>query len=288
MGSAQSDGDAFKASTLEQWQGVAEAWHRWVPVMAEWFAPMTELMFDMAEIGEGHRVLDLAAGDGDQSISAAHRVGPAGLVLSTDIASNLVEYAQASAQAAGLTQMRAQVMDAERLDVDDESFDAVISRNGLMFLPHLDRALAEVRRVLRPGGRVAAVVFSTPERSPFFSLPVGVIRRRLGLPAPQPGQPGPFSLGADGVLADAFTAAGFADVRIEAVSTPWRMDSAAQCAQMERETFGALQQMLAGLDDAEQDDIWAEIEAELSQFEDDGGFESPSEELVGVGLKPSP
>jgi SAM-dependent methyltransferase len=280
------DGDAFKASTSEQWQGVAEAWHRWVPVMGERLAPMTELMFEMAQVGTGDHVLDLAAGDGDQSLAAARRVGSDGFVLSTDIASNLVAYAQEAATSGGVHQMRAQVMDAENLELDDGSFDAVISRNGLMFMPHLDRTLAEIRRVLRPGGRVAAIVFSTPDRSPFFSLPVAVIGRRLGLPAPPPGQPGPFSLGREGVLVDALGKAGFVDVRVEAVSAPCRMDSAAQCAQMERETFGALQQMLDGLGQAERDDIWAEIEAELGQFESEDGFESPSEELVGVGVKP--
>lgn len=280
------DGEAFKASTRDEWQGVAEAWHRWVPVMAAHLAPMTERMFELAGISPGDRVLDLAAGDGEQSLAAARLVGADGFVLSTDIASNLVAYAQQAAEDAGLAQMRTRVMDAENLELDAGSFDAVICRNGLMFMPDLDRTLGEISRVLRPGGRVAAIVFSTPDRSPFFSLPVQVIRRRLDLPPPPPGRPGPFSLGGDGVLAGALAGAGFVDVRVEAMSRPWRMESAAQCAQMERDTFGALQQMLRGLDEAEQDDIWAEIESELGRFEGDDGFESPSEELVGVGTKP--
>jgi ubiquinone/menaquinone biosynthesis C-methylase UbiE len=133
--------------------------------------------------------------------------------------------------------------------VDDASFDAVISRVGLIYFPDQQGALAEMRRVLRPGGRVAAIVYSTPENNRFFSVPVGIVRRRAELGPPLPGQPGPFSLGGEGVLAAAYKQAGFRDVRVRAVSSPLRMASAVECLRFERESFGALHQMLAGLDE---------------------------------------
>ena len=100
-------------------------------------------------------------------------------------------------------------MDGENLELPDGSVDAVVSRVGLIYFPDQHRALTEMRRVLVPGGRVAAIVYSTPENNRFFSLPVSIIRRRANLGPPLPGQPGPFSLGAPGVLAAAYERAGF-------------------------------------------------------------------------------
>jgi hypothetical protein len=138
---------------------------------------------------------------------------------------------------------------------------------------------------LRPGGRLAGIVYSTPERNGFFSIPVGIIRRRAALPAPAPGQPGPFSLGGDGVLQAALERAGFRDVVVRAVPAPVRMTSAAECVRFERESFGALHQMLSGLPEPEREAAWAEIATELRRFEGPSGFEGPCELLVGVGTK---
>ena len=162
------------------------------------------------------------------------------------------------------------------------SFDVVISRVGLIYFPDQQRALAGMRHALKPGGRVAAIVYSTPDRNPFFSIPVSIIRRRAQLPPPLPGQPGPFSLGAEGALTSVFERAGFRAVAVRAVDSPVRLPSAAECVRFERESFGALHQMMAGLDEAERADTWAEIERELRRFETADGFVGPCEMLVGV------
>ena len=120
----------------------------------------------------------------------------------------------------------------------------MISRVGLIYFPDQQAALAGMRTALRPGGRISAVVYSTADRNGFFSIPVGIIRRRAQLPPPAPGQPGPFSLGAPGVAEEALTEAGFRDVTVEAVPSPVRMADAAECVRFERESFGALHQML--------------------------------------------
>jgi hypothetical protein len=140
-----------------------------------------------------------------------------------------------------------------------------------------------MRRALRPGGRLAGVVYSTPEANGFFSIPVSIIRRRAQLPAPAPGQPGPFSLGAPGVIEAAFEQAGFTGVEVRRVPAPLRMGSTAECLRFERESFGALHTMLAGLSESERQDVWSEIERELSQFETANGFEGPCELLVAAG-----
>lgn len=283
---ATFDPVAFKTTTREQWQAAAEPWHRWGDLIGDWLGEATETMFDLAGIAAGSRVLDVAAGAGEQSLRAARRVGPTGEVLATDIAPALLERAAADARAAGLDQLRTLEIDGEGLDrLDAAAYDAVISRVGLIYFPDQQRALAGMRHVLREGGRVAAIVYSTPERNAFFSRPVGIIRRRAQLPPPLPGQPGPFSLGGPGVLSDTLTAAGFADVEVVAVESPVRLPSAAECVRFERESFGALHQMMRGLSEAEREETWAEIEESLAEFEGPDGFVGPCEMLVGAGTR---
>ena len=275
---------AFKTTTRAQWQAAAEAWHRWGPFLGRWLGDATETMFDLARIGPGSRVLDVAAGAGEQSIGAARRAGASGHVLATDIAPALLERAAADAKAAGLSNLETLELDGEALDtLPSGSFDAAISRVGLIYFPDQQRALAGMRRALRSGGRVSAVVYSTPERNAFFSIPVKIIRERARLPAPLPGQPGPFSLGAEGALEAAFAKAGLRDIEIRRVPSPVRLASAAECVRFERESFGALHQMMVGLDEAERASTWDAIEEALRQFEGSEGFVGPCEMLVGGG-----
>jgi len=279
------DPERFKTTTRSQWQSAAEAWHRWGPFIGDWLGAATEAMFEMTELRPGRRVLDVAAGAGEQSIAAARRVAPGGHVLATDIAPALLEFAERDARAAGLADIVATAeLDGEALEtLPPASFDAVISRVGLIYFPDQQRALAGMRRALRPGGRVSAVVYSTPERNAFFSIPVKIIRERARLPAPLPGQPGPFSLGAEGSLEAAFAKAGLHDIEVRRVPSPVRLASAAECVRFERESFGALHQMMVGLDEAERASTWDAIEEALRQFESSEGFVGPCEMLVGAG-----
>ena len=282
----QFDAAKFKATTRTQWESAAEAWHRWGPFLGEWLGPATEAMLEMAKVSKGCRVLDVAAGAGEQTLAAARRVGPTGHVLATDISPALLAYAQADARALGLANVSTQELDGEALDTQPPvSFDVVMSRVGLIYFPDQQRALLGMKHVLKPGGRVAAIVYSTPDRNGFFSIPVGIIRRRAQLPPPLPGQPGPFSLGGEGVLAAALGQAGFRDVQVRKVDSPVRLPTAAECVRFERESFGALHQMMASLTPEERSETWGEIERELERFETSQGFVGPCEMLVGVGTK---
>ena len=202
----------YKNTTRDQWQTAAEAWDRWGPFIDQWLGAATEAMLEMAGVHAGSRVLDVAAGAGGQTLAAARCVGPYGQVLATDISSNILDFAARNAHAAGLTNVETRVLDGETLDVEPAAFDAVISRVGLIYFPDQQKALAGMRRALKPGGRVAAIVYTTAEQNAFFSHPVSIIRRRAQLPPPLPGQPGPFSLGAPGVLEEAYRQAGFRDI----------------------------------------------------------------------------
>jgi len=282
---AAFDADKFKQTTRAQWETASEAWNRWGPLLAEWLGPSTEAMLDMAAIGAGSRVLDVAAGAGDQTITAARRVGSKGRVLATDISPTILRYALEAARHEGLGNVETLELDGERHDtLPAASFDAAISRVGLIYFPDQQRALRGIRHALKPGGRFAAVVYSTPEKNPFFSIPVGIIRRRAKLPAPLPGQPGPFSLGGDGVLARTLEQAGLRDVEVRRIDSPVQLTSAAECLRFERESFGALHQMMSTLSDAERAETWQEIETALGQFESADGFVGPCEMLVGAGV----
>jgi SAM-dependent methyltransferase len=190
------------------------------------------------------------------------------------------------AQQAGVNNLETKVMDGENLVLEDETFDVVISRVGLIYFPDQQRALKEMLRVLKPGGKVAAIVYSTPEKNLFFSVPVSIIRNRAKLPPPSSGQPGPFSLGAEGVIEKAFSQAGFINVRSELVDSPLLLSSAKECVRFEKESFGALHQMMSSLSDSEKESVWNEIERELQKFESGNSFQGPCEMVVAVGEKP--
>ena len=275
----------YKETTREQWESAAKAWNDWGPFLRSWLGPATEIMLDMARIGPGVRVLDVAAGAGDQTLQVADRIGPTGFVCATDISPNILTFAAQNAANAGHENIKTRVMDGENLDVPEAAFDAVISRVGLIYFPDQQKALAGMKRALKPGGRVAAIVYSTAENNKFFSIPVSIIRQRANLPPPLPGQPGPFSLGNPGILEQEFRKAGLRDVESRTVSAPVRMSSAAECVRFEKESFGALHQMLAGLDEAGREEAWQEIEQKLGAFEAPSGFEGPCELVVAVGVK---
>lgn len=277
---------AFKQTTRNQWDSAAEAWDRWGPLLSRWLGPATERMLDMAKVTTGSRVLDVAAGAGEQTMTTAARVGSTGYVLATDLSAGILEFAKKNAVLAGYDNVDIAVKDGERLDeIDVDLFDAVISRVGLIYFPDQNRALQAMRQQLKPGGQVGIITYGPAEKNGFFSVPVGIIRRRAALPAPLPGQPGPFSLGDRDVLARTLADAGFKNIEIERVDAPVRLNSAVECLQFEQESFGALHQMLSGLSEPEQDAAWAEIEDALGEFEHDGRFEGPCEMLVAAATR---
>lgn len=286
-GNQPFDAQAFKEATQDAWQSAADARVRWEPLRRRWLGPVTQAMLDLAHLGSGDRVLDIGSGTGEPALSAVEVVGPTGYVLATDISSNMLEVAERTARERGLdpANFETRAMDGENLELEDASFDVVLSRLGLIFFPSRERALSEIRRVLRPGGRVALAGFTSPEHNRFFSVPIAIIRRRAQLPAPPPGGPGPFSLGDQAVMEASLRQAGFSDAEVRLVAAPLRLSSAAEFLQFLRDAFAALHQMLAGLSDTEREAVWDEVEREMRAYEGADGFEIPAELLVGVAAK---
>ncbi|HTQ29027.1 MAG TPA: class I SAM-dependent methyltransferase [Puia sp.] len=281
----QFDPVKYKNTTREQWQTAAEAWWRWSPFLNKWLGKATDTMLEMSRVQPGNNILDVAAGAGEQSVTVAKKVGPSGHVLATDISSNILEFARQLAAQEGVKNVATEVMDGENLTVKEGTFDVVISRVGLIYFPDQQKALRGMWRALKPGGRIAAIVYSTPDKNKFFSIPVGIIRNRAKLPPPLPGQPGPFSLGAAGVIEQAFIQAGFKNPKSTLVDSPLLMKNAGECVRFEKESFGALHQMMSALTDKEKAAVWEEIESALKVFETDNGFIGPCEMIVAVAEK---
>ncbi|MEX1162101.1 MAG: class I SAM-dependent methyltransferase [Nitriliruptor sp.] len=275
------DADQYKLATRQQWQDYAAGWNDWAQLLESWLGPATDRMLELAGVETAGRVLDVAAGAGGQSIAAAQRVGPNGTVLATDLSPVILQHAARAAAAAGVENISTRELDGEHLHhLPAASFDAAISRVGLIYFPDRHQALSGIHHVLRDGGRFATVTYSTAATNGFFSLPVSIIRERAGLPAPAPGQPGPFSLADPEVLTHDLTQARFHDVVVEVIDAPVRLPSAAECVRFERESFGALHQMLGAMGSDEQDDVWNEIETTLSQYDTADGFVGPCELVI--------
>ncbi len=270
----------YKATTRQQWEDYAQGWSAWAPLLESWLGPATQRMLDMAQVRAGDRVLDVAAGAGGQGI-AARRVGPEGSVLATDLSPAILEHAARAAKAAGVNNISTLELDGERLhELGAASFDAAISRVGLIYFPDRQQALSGIHHALRDGGRFATVTYSTAAANGFFSVPVSIVRERAQLPTPAPGQPGPFSLADPDVLVRELAQAGFHDIEVELIDAPVLLSSAAECTRFERESFGALHQMLGALAADDQKLVWEEIESALAEYDTDDGFVGPCELVI--------
>ncbi len=262
---------------------VASGWQRGAAARGQALGPVTELMLDLAGVTVGSRVLDLGAGAGDQTVLAAQRVGPGGAVLATDISASMLDLARQEARAAGLLNVEGRVMDAQRLELPSGSFDAAIARFSLQFVPDVQLALAEVRRVLKPGRRFAAVIFSAVEKNRFRAGPQAIASRLAGRPFPEPG-PGQWALNDPATLADALQQAGFRDVEVRAVPFVYRFPSLADTLRNLKDAQPPLTRLLDQLSDADRAVAWTEIERSLRPFLTEDGLAGPAEALVAAGV----
>jgi ubiquinone/menaquinone biosynthesis C-methylase UbiE len=190
----------------------------------------------------------------------------------------MLSLAADTARKAGLTNVETRVMDAENIDVDPDSFDAVICRTALMLFSNPPKALAGIRRAMKPGAKISAIVFSTVEKNPYQGIPLTVVRRFGGL------APSMFSLSDPQRLRDAFQDGGFSDITVQAVSFQRHLSSAAEAIQgLQNAIF--LRGPMAKLGDIEREQAWAEIEQELAKRQGSDGLDLPGEMLIGVGTK---
>lgn len=278
---------AFKASMRDQWDHAAAGWNAHTADISAWLRLPTDAMCRMAGVKAGFRVLDVAAGSGEQTLAIAQQVGPRGQVLATDLSPALVALARDNLARAGLAQVETRVADGEDLGLPAASFDAAVCRLGLMFFPDPLRGLREMHRVLRPGGGLCTMVFSRPEKNPCITILMATALKHAGLPARDPFQPGGLlSLGQPGRIDGLFRSAGFRDVATTAVDAVFHLPSVDHYIAFVRRSASPILQILDGLDVAAAEAAWGEMRDRLGVFTTPDGWAGPNELLLTAACRP--
>ena len=270
-----------------QWESAAPGWARWEAFIATWVEPATMEMLSMAGVDTGMRILDIACGAGSQTLRAARRVGPQGHVLATDIAETMLWHVQENARTAGLSNITTLAGAAEELNLAPGGFDAVICQMAMMHFPSPAKALTVIRHALRPGGKVAILVFTTPDTNPFMVQPMQILLRHAGKTPPKPGLPGIFALGAPGTIENLFANNGFVNIVQHTLTLPFRIPTSKEALMMIQEAFGAYRAVLSDCSETVRKAAWFEVAQNLKTFETPTGFVAPAEVLVAAGVKPA-
>jgi len=218
----QVDASAIKQQQKDQWGRAAAGWKKHDERLRGLTAPVTQKLLELTGVAPGGHVLDIACGTGEPAIPAAKMVGAAGFVLATDMAPEMIEVAREKAAAEDLSNIEFRLVDGEEIDVPAESFEAVTCRWGMMFMPEPLRFLHQVNQALKPGGRIAISVWGPPERNPFISLPMAILRKHYqGPPLPDPSAPGGiFSFADERKNEFVFEQAAFQNIRIDPLELP--------------------------------------------------------------------
>jgi len=273
-------------SNQDAWERSAHGWAEHAPQLNAWLERATAAMIEMAGIGPGGAVLDVAAGAGDPALEIARRVGPRGRVLATDLSPALMAIARRRADAAGLAQLHTKVADAQALELEPGSFDAAVCRLGLMLMPEPERAVRAVHRALRPGALFSALVFGTPQRNPCLGIVLRTACEHARLPLPEPQRAGGLlSLGGPGQLDALFGAAGFTDVATTWLDAPFHWPSARDYVGFIRRSAAPIVQIVGRLDAAAQQAAWDDMAARLAVFDTGAGWAGPNELALTCGQR---
>ena len=261
---------------------MAPGWERWREPIEATSVPIREWMLRELAPGEGDTILELAAGFGDTSHAAAALVGERGHVICTDFSSAMVDIARRRGEDRGLTNVEYRVLDAERIDLDDDSIDGVLCRCGYMLMPDPERALAETCRVLRPGGRVALAVWRAAERNPWISVVGRVLLERGHVPPPEPGAPGMFTMARDERVRELLHGAGLTVLRLEEVPVQFVYESFDEYIRRAQDTGGVFARVWREVPKAERAEMESQLEDAFAPFAADGGYEFPGVALCAA------
>src|SRR5688572_22003012 len=274
------------SEVLREWSENASAWQKHNATIRTMFAPLTAALIEEAGIIAGQKVLDVAGGPGEPSLTIAETVGPTGSVMCTDAVAEMVAAAEAEAKRRGLTNVAFRQCVADSLPFDDNSFDAVVSRLGVMFFPDVPAALREMLRVLKPQGALCFVVWGKNELNPFTYCVQNVISRYVEMPPVGPDDPGAFRFAEPGKLAGLLAQAGAVDVRERELN--FRIEapiSAEQFWEMRSATSGTLREKLATLPEDDARRAAMEVQESVHEFFPNGQMSFPAQMLLISGRK---
>jgi len=253
------DAGEFRDGQRHQWNSAATGWRRWSEMIDGAASGISERLVDLAGVEPGSRVLDVAAGYGEPSLSAARRAGSEGAVLATDISAEMIAFGRERAAATGLGNIEFVQSDAASLDFPQASFDAALSRWGIIFEPDAEAAAARIRGFLERGGRMAISSWGPPDRVPFLGIPMRTAMQRLQVSPPPPGTPGPLSRPTPQALGGLLEAAGFSDVEVEEAEVVFEWRSPEEFTVFIREIAPPITAMVAPHPQEVQDETWAAI-----------------------------
>ena len=284
---AQSDErEALRGRLAGMWAAVAGGWAQHADYADARGAQSAQRMLELAEVGAGDRLLELACGPGGLGLAAAERVGSGGEVVLTDVADEMTAIAAARGAELGLRNVAFRRLDLERVDEPDASYDVVLCREGLMFALEPARAVGEIRRVLRPGGRVAIAVWAARDRNPWLGLVMDVVSAQIGAPVPPPGIPGPFALGDADELRGLLDDASLADVRVGELSVPLRTASFDEWWGRTSALAGPLSAILSSMPEAAVQDLRERARKAARPYETaSGGLDFPGVALIASGRR---
>jgi ubiquinone/menaquinone biosynthesis C-methylase UbiE len=261
----------FRGKQREQWNNAATGWSKWSQLIEQGSSKISERLVELAGVESGSRVLDVAAGYGEPSLTAARKTGADGSVVATDISAEMIAMGRERAAAAGVDNIEFVESDAASLEFPEGSFDAALSRWGIIFEPDGEGTAARVRSFLRPGGRMAISSWGSPEQVPMLAIPMQTAMQRLGVPPPPPGTPGPLSRPTPEALGGLLEGGGFADVDVEETEVALEWQSPEEFTTFVKEIAAPIAAMIAPHPQEVQDQTWAAITEAVRQAAGNGG-----------------
>jgi SAM-dependent methyltransferase len=269
----------------DDWNAVAAGWDRYYDWYADWLQPFTDWCCEAVRLTSRTTLLDIAGGAGLPALPAALRVQPHGSVVMTDISSHMIRLAERRGRAMSLTNIVFREMDAAALDFPDESFDAVTCAFGLMLCPDPEKVVAEIKRVLRPGGRFAISVWDTPSKNSFLAIFGRSALQALSLPPPDRSQPGPFRFAERGQFEAVLCAGGFTDFDVESRPLTVAYESIDSYLEMSLRLAPGLGQKLSALSPADARRFAAQIREAATPFLDGGRLRLTATPLCASGCR---
>jgi len=249
----------FRAKQQNAWDGVAGGWDKWSQMVERSAGKVSERMVELAGVEPGSRVLDVGTGYGEPALTAARAAAPDGVVVATDISAEMLSFARARAEQAGVENMEFEHIDAGALDLPHESFDAALSRWGIIFDPEGEAAAGRVRDLLKPECRFTISAWSTPDEVPFLGIPIKTVIDETGASPPPPGTPGPLSRPTEEAIGGLLEGGGFSDVQIERAEVVLEVDSGEEMATFVREIAPPVSALMADKPEEVQRAAWEKI-----------------------------